>query len=174
MTERSFDGRDGVRAVVRGMQTLLPPDDALGWSASSVDVLLLDVHDAALLHRDPPAERSRLVTRRFVAAAAKQWFVNDPQRAGSEVLCAQMIVTRFASGADAALAEADGWSELHAGGAAFENVDHSGQLRRVAVILEDRLAHAVGYSRTDDVTFAAAVSHEDPAIATAAVAVLLA
>ena len=126
-------------------------------SYSSVDAMSLDLHDAALLHRDPPAERSRLATRRFVAAAAKQWFTVDGS--GDEILCAQIMITRFASAVDASLAQADSWSELHAGNAVFHKVAVQDHEYRVAVVSDAGVTHTLAYGTVDDVAVAAFSSH---------------
>jgi hypothetical protein len=66
----------------------LPPDP--GGSADH-----LDVHDAALLEPDAPAELARLRTRGFVAGAVRSW-------AGVDGSVVQVTLHRFAS-ADGAL-----------------------------------------------------------------------
>ena len=104
-----------------GLATLLVKDLAGIAELSSMErqTLSLLLDDAALLHRDPRAERSRLQTRSFVTAVAARWWDGrDP-----ELLCAQMILYRFASAIDATLSAADGWIEMAAGGAVIEEAD---------------------------------------------------
>ncbi len=145
------------------LRRFLPADDALPWPVTSVEVVTLDLIDAALLHRDPSAERSRLVTRGFVAGSLKQWFTVGDHGPLIEVLCAQTIASRFRSTADAALSEADGWSELHAGGARFVErfTEHEHGPLWIATLVEDRQTHALSYRCENDIVRAVFATHVD-------------
>lgn len=80
--------------------------------AADVEVETLDIGlvDASLLHRDAPAERSRLVTRGFRRGAVRSWWtVDEPAR-----FLARVTLFRLADPSSAALACADSWSDLHA------------------------------------------------------------
>ncbi len=87
-------------------------DFVLPAAASMVDIDVetgdLDLSDAALLHRDAPAERSRLVTRGFRAGAVRSWWTRD--EAGE--LVARTTLFRMADSQSASLAVADCWSDL--------------------------------------------------------------
>lgn len=70
----------------------------------------VDLADAALLHRDPSAERSRLATRGFRVGVVRSWWTG--QEFGD--LVARITLFRMADGLSASLAVADCWSDLHA------------------------------------------------------------
>ena len=91
----------------------------------------LDVSDAALLHRDPQAERSRLVTRGFRSGAVRSWWTNDEL----QELVARVVLFRMADETSASLAVADSWSELHAADARFEQTPSG----RVGLVSEARI-----------------------------------
>ena len=156
MTRESASSANGV-----ALRRLLPADDTLPWPVTSVEVVNLDLLEAALLHRDSPAERSRLVTRGFIAGSLKQWFIVGDHRTAVEVLCAQAISYRFRSPADATLSEADGWSELHAGGARFVErfVEHEPRPHRIATLIEGSQTHALSYQREHDIVRAVFATH---------------
>ena len=118
-----------------GLRALLSLDHGGIWLLSSAEVEVFDVllDDASLLHRDPPAERSRLLTRRFVAAAVARWWDQHDR----ELLCAQIVLHRFVGPHDATLAAADGWIELAAGGAVIDEADGI----RLAVMHEQSTDH---------------------------------
>lgn len=132
----------------------------------SSETSVLDLDEAALLHRDPPAERSRLRTRRFTNGVARWWFAADSQQ-----LCAQITLMRFGDAAQASLAESDSWSELLAGGAAFREVT-AGHLSlprpiRIASITDPDSGHwhALAYSAESDVVVGVAVLDVDQRVA---------
>ena len=156
MTRESGSSTNGL-----ALHRLFPADDALPWPVTSIEVVNLDLLDAALLHRDPPAERSRLVTRGFIAGSLKQWFTVDDDQPTVEVLCAQTIAYRFRSPADATLSEADGWSELHAGGARFVErfAEHELHPQRIATLIEESQTHALSYQREHDTVRAVFATH---------------
>ena len=162
------------RATSRPLRQRLPHDGVLPWAVSSVVTFALDVLEAALLHRDPPAERSRLVTRRFVAGWAKQWFEKGDVNDAGELLCAQIIVCRFGSPTDALFSEADGWNELHAGGAEFLVHHRENDPLRLAIVREDGRTHALSFRSDGDVTISSCASHIEPDLATRATLLLLA
>jgi hypothetical protein len=110
-----------------------PGDDVRASCAG--EVFDAGIDDLALLHRDPRAERTRLVTRQLLAAAVARWWDGEDR----ELLRAQIILARFGDRQQAQLAAADGWAELAAGGAVIEGV-----LRvRVATVNEERVGEAV-------------------------------
>ena len=164
MTKESASSTNGL-----ALRRLHPADDALPWPVTSVEVVNLDLLDAALLHRDSPAERGRLVTRGFIAGSLKQWFTVDDSQPTVEVLCAQTIAYRFRSPADATLSEADGWSELHAGGARFVERfverfgerfgEHEPRPLRIATLIEESHTHALSYQRENDIVRAVFATH---------------
>ena len=106
-----------------------------------------------------------------MASAAKQWFSADGT--GGEILCAQIMVTRFASGVDASLAEADSWSELHAGNASFRPVTLDSDDYRVAVVSDAGMVHTLAYGAVGNVAVAAFTSDGDVDVCAAAAARLL-
>ncbi len=124
--------RPSLRSLLVSGVTVVAFDDAFGMAGREIFDAELD--DLALLHRDPRAERSRLVTRHHLASAVARWWDrDDPQ-----ILRAQIILSLFRDMHDAKLAMADGWSELLAGGASFESLDG----HRIAVIRESRIGEA--------------------------------
>ncbi len=149
-----------------GLRGLLVPGHAGITDLFSADVQVVDLllDEAALLHRDPRAERSRLLTRRFVAAAVSRWWDgNDP-----ELLCAQIILCRFAGPHDATLSAADGWVEFAAGGAL---IDEAGEVR-LAVLREpstdhdSELVHAATFGSSGTVSYSVVASSPETAQAT--------
>jgi hypothetical protein len=119
----------------RSLRSLIltgPVDDALALFDEEAFDAGLD--DLALLHRDPRAERSRLITRRLLAAAVARWW--DPS--DPEFLRAQIILSRFGDRHQAQLAAADGWTELAAGGASVDEILGV----RIATVSEERAAEA--------------------------------
>ena len=79
----------------QSLASLLLGDDDVGLprdAAGSVDYL--DVHDAALLEPDAPAELARLRTRGFVSGAVRSWW-------GGDESVIQITLHRFGTAADA-------------------------------------------------------------------------
>jgi hypothetical protein len=137
----------------------LGPIDGAVEDVEVFDALL---DELALLHRDPQAERSRLVTRRFVTACVARWWDTDD----SELLRAQIILYRFVDRHQAALSAADGWSELSAGGADFIMIEQ----QRLALVAEQRegeppFIHAAAIASRDEMTFVVTTISTDRDIA---------
>ena len=111
----------------------------------------LDLPDAALLHRDPQAERSRLNTRGFRVGAHRSWWtLDEPQE-----LVARVVLYRMGDTTAAALGVADSWSEVHAGNA---RIHRSGAMT-VALVSEDdaegtTVWTALAFGRVDEVVVA--------------------
>ncbi len=118
---------------------------------AGIETSALDIADAALLHRDPQAERSRLNTRGFRVGALRTWWTPDePQE-----LLARVVLYRMGDPTAAALGVADSWSEVHAGNARTDRSD----TRTVALLSEDDLEgttawSALAFGRVDDVVVA--------------------
>ena len=131
-----------------------------GTDEVEVETLDLDLSDAALLHRDPPAERSRLVTRGFRAGAVRSWWTGESHGE----LVARVTLFRVADAPSASLAVADCWSDLAAGKARISRtaavavgivseVDEDGSRRWTAMSFlgDDDLVVAVfGRSKAED------------------------
>lgn len=118
---------------------------------TEIETSALDLPDAALLHRDPQAERSRLITRGFRVGAARFWWtVDEPQE-----LVARVVLYRMGDPTAAALGVADSWSELHAGDAHMLRRDAT----TVALVGEDdgeeaKVWTALAFGRVNDVVVA--------------------
>ncbi len=119
--------------------------------STEVETSALDLPDAALLHRDPQAERSRLSTRGFRVGALRCWWkLDDPQD-----LVARVVLYRLGDPSAAVLGVADSWSELHAGNAGVRHCDSV----TVALVSEDDGAgttiwSALAFGRVDVVVVA--------------------
>ncbi len=99
--------------------------------AAEIETSDLELPDAALLHRDPQAERSRLTTRGFrVGALRTWWMLDEPQE-----LLARVALYRMGDPMAAGLGVADSWSELHAGNARIARSDAT----IVALVSEDHV-----------------------------------
>lgn len=133
--------------------------------ATEIETSGLDLPDAALLHRDPHAERSRLATRGFRVGALRSWWtLEDPQ-----ALLARVVLYGMGDRTAAALGIADSWSELHAGDARMVRTDST----TVALVSEDdavgtRIWTALAFGSVDEIVVAVVgcASHADEATQT--------
>ena len=118
---------------------------------TEIETSSLDLPDAALLHRDPQAERSRLTTRGFRVGAVRAWWTLDEPHE----LVARVVLYRMGDPTAAALGVADSWSELHAGNARIVGT----RAMSVALVSEDggegtTVWTALAFGRADDVVVA--------------------
>ena len=118
---------------------------------TEIDTSTLDLSDAALLHRDPQAERSRLITRGFRVGAVRAWWTQDEPHE----LVARVVLYRMGDLTAAALSVADSWSELRAGNARIVRIGATS----VALVSEDGGEGttdwtALAFGRNDDVVVA--------------------
>ena len=133
--------------------------------ATEIETCGLDLPDAALLHRDPQAERSRLTTRSFRVGALRTWWtVGDPQE-----LVARVVLYGMGDPTAAAHGVADSWSELHAGNAHTVRMDST----TVALVSEldavgTRIWTALAFGCVDEIVVAVVgcASHADDATQT--------
>lgn len=120
--------------------------------ATETQTSVLDLPDAALLHRDPQAEQSRLNTRGFRVGALRSWWtLDEPQE-----LVARIVLHRMGDPTAAALGVADSWSEVHAGNARIHRRDAT----TVALVSEDDAEGttfwtALAFGRVDEIVVTA-------------------
>jgi hypothetical protein len=134
-----------------GLLSYLVSDDTFHGHDLDVVAETLGIEDAALLHRDPPAELSRLRTRGFVVGALKEWLLPTGE------LCARVVLYRFIADVEARLAAADVRSELGAGAATIIAHDNL----QMAVVHEDEITHVISVQSSNDTVILVSVSGPD-------------